>query len=110
MEDFKENVIEFLYNSKTATVTFTQGRYISRIKELAKKKPDECQITNTNPDGSIVAHIPVSWVRINPTQELSEEEKLARSERMRQLRAEQLADVNESLAEEGEKVVYMDEV
>ena len=80
MDDFRENVIEFVQDSKTATVTFCQGRYISRIKDLAEKKPDECQITATNKDGSIVAHIPVSWVRINPKMELSEEERKRRSE------------------------------
>lgn len=95
MEDFKENVIEFFYNAKQATVTFTQGRYISRIKELAEKRPEECKIVHTNTDGSIVAHIPSTWVKINPTQELSEEEKLARSERMRQFRAEQLSALEE---------------
>lgn len=101
MEDFKENVIEFFYNAKQATVTFTQGRYITRIKELAKKKPDECQITNTNPDGSIVAHIPVSWIRINPNMELSDERREKLAEHMRQIRAEQLCDVNEELVEMG---------
>lgn len=99
MENFKENVIEFIQNEKTATVSFCQGRYITRIKELAKKKPDECQITNTNPDGSIVAHIPVSWIRINPNMELSDERREEMAERMRQLRAEQLCESNEVLVE-----------
>lgn len=85
-----ENVIEFIQNSKTATCTFAQGRYITRIKELAKSRPDECQITYTNSDGSIVAHIPTAWIRINPTIELSDEEKERRTEIMRKLRQEQL--------------------
>lgn len=99
--NMNENVIEFLRNEETATCTFCQGRYITRIKELAEKKPDECKITRVNNDGSIVAHVPTTWVKINPTQELSEEEKLARSERMRQLRAEQLCEANETLVEMG---------
>lgn len=108
MEDFKENVIEFLHNGKTATVSFTQGRYISRIKELAKKKPDECKITHTNRDGSIVAHIPVSWVRIKPNMELSDERREELSERMRKLRVEQLADVSEGFMNEPEYPFYED--
>ena len=79
MDDLRENVIEFLRDSKTATVTFCQGRYITRIKELAEKRPNEVEITAENRDGSIVAHIPTSWVRINPNIELSEEEKNIRS-------------------------------
>ena len=87
MDDFRENVFEFVQNSDTATVTLCQGRYITRIRELAEKKPDKCKIVTENRDGSIVAHIPTSWIRINPDKELSEEhrEKLRQNlERTRQ--------------------------
>ena len=83
MDDFKENVIEFVQNSDTATVTFCQGRYITRIKELAEKKPDKCQITTVNKDGSIVAHIPTTWIRINPDREYTDEQRAILSERAR---------------------------
>lgn len=83
MESFNENVIEFLRDSKTATVTFSQGRYITRIKELAEKRPDDVQIMHENKDGSIVAHIPTSYIKINPTMELSEEQRQKRSDIMR---------------------------
>jgi hypothetical protein len=79
--DVNENVIEFVQNSSTATVTFTQGRYISRIRELAEKKPDKCQIMTVNKDGSIVAHIPTSWIKINPDRELTDEQRAIMSER-----------------------------
>ena len=85
MDDFKENVIEFLYNQKVATVTFTQGRFITKIRRLAESHPNECQITATNKDGSIVAHIPTSWIRINPTLELSDEQKEKLAERARHM-------------------------
>ena len=61
----QENVIEFLKGSKVATVTFSQGRYISKIRKLAEKYPDKVQITAENKDGSIVAHIPVKAIKIN---------------------------------------------
>lgn len=75
MEGVTENVIEFLRDQKIATVTFSQRRYISRIKKLAKERPDECEIVVENQDGSIVAHIPVKWVRINPGKDMTDEEK-----------------------------------
>ena len=81
MDDFRENVLEFVQNSNTATVTFTQGRYISRIRELAEKKPDKCKIMTENRDGSIVAHIPTSWIKINPDRELTDEQRAIMSER-----------------------------
>ena len=86
MDDFKENVIEFLKDQKVATVTFCQGRYVSRIRELAERKPDKCQITAENMDGSIVAHIPTSWVRINPEKNLSDEQRQEMAERLKRTR------------------------
>jgi predicted N-acetyltransferase YhbS len=83
-----ENVIEFLRGSKVATVTFTQGRYITKIKKLAEKYPDKVQIVAENKDGSIVAHIPVSAIKINIIEgrELTEEEKKIARERLRSYR------------------------
>lgn len=60
-----ENCVEFLKNADTATVTFCQPRFITKIRKLAEKYPDECQITHENKDGSIVAHIPVKWIKIS---------------------------------------------
>jgi hypothetical protein len=72
----EENVISFLKDSKIATVTFSQGRYITRIEKLAKKHPDKVQIVARNKN-SIVAHIPVKSIKINIIEgrELTEEEK-----------------------------------
>lgn len=83
-----ENAIEFLRDQKIATGTFCQGRYVSKIKKLAEERPDECQITDENPDGSIVAHFPVSWVKIAPPREvnLTEEQKTVLAERLRSAR------------------------
>lgn len=67
-----ENCIEFLRDAKRAMVTLTQGRYITKVKKLAEKHPDKCQIVAENRDGSILAHIPVSWIKIAPPKEMSE--------------------------------------
>lgn len=78
-----ENVIEFLKGSETAAVTFTQGRYKSRVLELQKKFPDKVRILAENDDGSLLAHIPVEWIRINPTKQLSEEQRQQLADRAR---------------------------
>lgn len=67
-----ENAIEFVKDGSRATVTFSQGRYKSRIKKLAKKHPEECEVIAENKDGSLLAHVPVTWIRINPSKVLSE--------------------------------------
>lgn len=84
-----ENAISFVRDSKVATVTFSQGRYISKIEKLAERFPDEVKIVarNKNREGnvsSIVAYIPTTYIKINNrTRELSEEERKVLSERAR---------------------------
>lgn len=70
-----ENVIEFTRDSNKATISFSQGRYISRIRRLAAERSEECQILAENKDGSIYAQIPTAWVKIVPSRELSEEQR-----------------------------------
>lgn len=65
-----ENCIDFLRGSKVATCYFTQRRFISRMKELAREHPEECEICEENRDGSIVARFPSSWVKISPPRKL----------------------------------------
>ena len=85
MDDFRENVLEFVNNSKTATVTFGQGRYITKIRKLSRERPEECQIVHENRDGTIVAHIPVKWIKITPTRIMTEEQREKLKERAKNL-------------------------
>lgn len=75
VEDYacNENVIEWIRNDNVATVTFSQGRYISKIRKLAATHPEDVQITAENMDGSICAHIPVKYIKINPPRSITEE-------------------------------------
>lgn len=70
-----ENAIEFVKDNDRATVSFSQGRYITRIRKLAAERPEECEIVAENKDGSICAHIPVTWVKIIPTRQLTDEQR-----------------------------------
>ncbi len=79
---FNDNTIEFLKDHERATVSFSQGRYKSRIRKLAKERPGECQIVAENKDGSLCAHIPTSWVKISPPAARSEEQREIARERM----------------------------
>lgn len=78
-----ENVLEFLENQERATVTFSQGRYKSRIRKLAEQHPDKCQIVAENKDGSLLAHIPTRWIRIVPSREYTEEQKQEAREQLK---------------------------
>ena len=77
-----KNVIEFVKDSERAAVAFCQGRYKSRIKKLAAERPEECEILAENKDGTLLAHIPVEWVKISPPAARSELQRELSRERM----------------------------
>lgn len=78
-----ENCIEWCRGKGQATLTLTQRKTITRVEKLAVSWPDECEIVARNPDGSISAHIPVSWIRINPTRRLTEVRRKKLADSMR---------------------------
>lgn len=82
MDRCNENVIEFLEDEQRATVTFSQGRYKRRIKKLAAEHPEKCQIMEENTDGSMCAHIPVTWIKISPPKQFTEEQRQQMGERL----------------------------
>ena len=61
-----ENVLEFISGTRTATVTFTNQKYINRIKKLYEERKDDFKYFVENPDGSICAKLPLKWIKINP--------------------------------------------
>lgn len=81
-----ENVIEFIENEKRATVTFSQGRFKTRIRKLAEEHPEKCQVIKENKDGSLLAHIPVSWIKISPPKEVSDEHRERARQNMLKMR------------------------
>lgn len=86
MAEFKENVLEWLNGQTKVTCTLNDPKYIRIVKELAKKKPDKVTIDAENKDGSIVATIPKSAIKINiVTRELTEEQRAEMSDRMKKL-------------------------
>ena len=88
-DSFGEFAIEWVRYSKTATVTFPNAtKFNSKIRKLAEEHPDEVKIRHINADGSLVATIPVSYIKISPKRagrEMTEEEIEAARERMSKL-------------------------
>ena len=69
-----ENAIEFLKDSKRATVTLTQGRYVSKVRKLAEQYPEDVKIIS-DMDGVLVAHVPTKFVKISAPRRVSDEQK-----------------------------------
>ncbi len=82
-EGYSENIIEWKKDAPKATLSLSQRGMIVKIKRLAERRPDECQILAENKDGSICAHVPVGWIKINLPKNLSEEQRKKRAEIMR---------------------------
>ena len=74
----KENMIEFLAGTRTATVTFTNGKHIRKIKDLYETNKEDFKYYYENEDGSVCAKIPLKWIRISTGRagrEMTEEQK-----------------------------------
>lgn len=89
-ETSQECAIEWIKNCRTATVTFPGGtKYATKIKKLAEDNPEDVKIRCVNKDGSIVATIPTSYIKISPKRkgrEMTDEEKEAARVRLMKYR------------------------
>ncbi len=86
MKCMNEFAIDWIKGAESASVTAPPGTALkSKLLRLAKEYPDKVKILAENKDGSIFAHIPVSFVKISPPRKISDEQKEAASERFRQM-------------------------
>lgn len=80
----QECVIEWLRGQKEVTVTFAGNtKYNSKVRKLAEQYPDEVKIISINCDNSIVAHLPLSYIKVSHPKVLSEEARIKAAERLR---------------------------
>lgn len=98
MDGCIDNVFEWLLNEKTACVTFSQKRFVSKLKKYAQDYPEDVEIISENDDGSICAHVPVSWFKFSPPRkgrEFTEEEKQAAAKRLADARQRKRMEMDE---------------
>ena len=88
MDEIRETIYEHAAGSDTFTVTAAERKSVGMLRKLAEKHPGSVEIVAENADGSLVARLPYSWMRIVPKRqvEMSEERRLAAAERMRNMR------------------------
>lgn len=85
MESYNENCIEWISNQHSITCTFSQLKWVNKIKQLQKKHPDKVKILAENKDGSIVAKMPIKALKLSIIErELSEEQRQEMSHRLKQ--------------------------
>ena len=76
MEANNENCIEWISNQHSITCTFSQLKWVNKVKQLKKKHPDKVKIVAENEDGSIVAKMPIKALKLSIIErDLSEEKR-----------------------------------
>lgn len=81
-----EFVIEWVRGRDWAGVTAPSGSWLkTRVMKLRERYPDEVYVLAENADGSIFAHVPVKYIKISPPRKVSEEQRVAAGERLREM-------------------------
>lgn len=88
-ENTNECVIEWIPGRDYVGLTAKNGSaWKNRCEELEKEFPEDVKIIARNNDGSIFAHLPYSYIKINPPRKYSDETKEKAAERLNKMRAE----------------------
>lgn len=86
-KDTRENTLEFMAGDNRMTVMFSQKKFITKILTLAKNNPDiEIVAYPESNGGYLLAHIPVSYLKLRKPMDLSEDRKHRLSELLKKVR------------------------
>lgn len=110
----KEFAINWLKGGTYAEVTVPSGTALkSKLLKLAKLYPEEVTHIVINKDGSMVCHVPVSYVKVGPPRKVSDEQKMASRDRFRKMWADRKAPKEKidliDLTEELDEDLFLDE-
>lgn len=84
--NLRENAIYWTNGDENCTVNFTQVRYITKVKRLAEKFPDDVKI-HSEKNGVLIATLPVKAIKVNIVdREFSDEERETMAERFRSIK------------------------
>lgn len=90
-----EFCIEWLRSGEYAGVTTPSSTALkSKLMRLTKERPDEVKVMAENKDGSAFFHIPISYIKVSPPRQVSEEQREAAGERFRRMREEKKMEGN----------------
>ena len=83
----RENCIEWLNGQDRVTVTLSQGKYINKVKKLSEKH-EGVEIVKENTDGTLLAHLPLKFIKISAPKQMTEEQKERARERFNAIEKE----------------------
>ena len=106
-----ENMIEFIKGSEMMTVTLSSGRHMTVIRKLAKRFPDQVKIIHDRDNaGYFLAHLPVSFLTFRGSLQLTDEQREARTQTLRDYQKQRRAstkfgEINASNIKDDESII-----
>ena len=96
---FTETVIDHYPGQEYFSVSTGERRMKNRLRKLREQHPEEVICMAENTDGSVYYHVPVSYVQIRPPRKInmSDEQRAALAERMRNMNASADDDAEDEL-------------
>jgi hypothetical protein len=77
----KENAIEWMTGQRTITVSLSHLKYVNKVKALAVSHPKDVKILAVNDDGTILAKLPIKYLKLSAPRQVSEEQREQMRER-----------------------------
>lgn len=92
MSEIRETTFDHVAGEDFVTCYSAERKWINLIMRLKEQFPDEVDIRHVNHDGSLIVHIPVSWLKIKPKKKvnMSAEQIAAAKARLEQGRLKRL--------------------
>lgn len=93
----KENCIEWITGEHFVTASYTDKKFINRIKKIYRERSEEFKYFVENKDGSVCVKFPKRWIKNNPGIKADPDKP------KKQVSEEQKAKMREALARHREK-------
>ena len=87
MKELKETTWNYVQGEPTGTFYSAEKKWINRMHKLKRLHPDEVDIVVENKDGSVVVHLPPYVAKFSFPKVVSEKNRQAARERMKNIQA-----------------------
>ena len=96
-----EFAINWLKGGKYAEITVPASTALkNKLLRLKEKRPDEVTHVIENKDGSMVCHVPISYIKVSPPRQVTEKQRNSARERFQKMWADKNAfDEEDALAD-----------
>lgn len=84
IKDVAETTTNHIHGDSYLTFYSSDKKWIRRLLKLKKQYPDKIDIRHDDPDEGVLAYIPENWFRLSPPRKISDAQRDAARDRMRE--------------------------